>query len=279
MRLILLILIAIAIFSQTTTATAKEISYFDMELPVMTGVKNISRNKNDQNYTVSLSYEIVIQRTETVYNFYNEFFKKQGWENFIEGYAISGKWSGYSATINPEGRAEFNYYSMWQPKDDPVFGSLNLNLYDYKNGLFYAKVQVILSPELNDDSYIEFSKLLEEPKNIFILQKAIGRDPFQLKGMMPDIISKEYDDELIIKEYRKLINSRNQQYKDFGEQYVHNTKPIDGKFKRHFSKELNSAPANDKAIDKDEQEDPLLKWRRLQEEREKEQSNLCECQK
>ncbi len=278
LRLFLCVIIAMSIVPKPSKA--KEASYFDMQLPVMTGAENISHSRDDQYYSTSLSYDIVIDSPDPVYDFYDAFFKKQGWKGFMEGHSMSGKWNGYSANISSEGGAVFAHSSRWQPSDVPVFGSVNLMINDYKDGKFYAEIQVTLTPELNDSPFFEFSKLLSDPKNIFILEKAVGRDPFQFEDVNLDLIPKGYADELVIKEYKNLIEGTLQLYKDFGEQYVHRSKPIDGKFKKRFSARAESALSNDIDADQDaEQEDPLSRWRALQEEREKEQSQSCDCTK
>tara|TARA_R110001592_G_scaffold3525_1_gene19703 strand:- start:95 stop:940 length:846 start_codon:yes stop_codon:yes gene_type:complete len=280
LRFILLALITL--IALPDPSKAKEASYLDIELPVMIGGENISLNKDDQNYSVSLSYEIVIEDTAQVYDFYDHYFREQGWKTFMEGHPFKKKWNGYGAHINMEGKAIFSTTAAWMPKDIPITGLVQLVLNDYQKGKFYGEVTVTLAPDMDQDAYMKFSELLGDPKNIFILQKAIGGDPFQLlEDTNIQNIPKEFEDEKVIKEYLNMKKKTLEQFKDFGEQYVLHTKPIDGRFsKKRFSNGFSTPPTSDTNEGQDgEGEDPLHRWRALQEERVERQMKAKEAEK
>ncbi|MGH1377515.1 MAG: hypothetical protein ACRBB3_01715 [Alphaproteobacteria bacterium] len=276
-RLILFVFIAVSTLAQMLKA--EETSYFDFDIPVLDGGKNISRSKSDTNYSVSLSYEVVVERPDLVYDFYNEFFQNHGWGGLMMGSAVSEKWSGFSANINGEGKAVFSNSAMWQPKETPVLGLVSLIVNDYKEEKFYAEVHVDLNPEINNDNFFEFSKSLDNPRNIFILQKAIGADPFQLENMKPNLIIKEYEGEAIIEAYMKMAEKTLYLYQDFGEQYVHKSKPVDGKFKQNFPSNFGDLTSSEADAEMS-QDDPLDRWRLLQEKRDEVEHPMpTECNK
>lgn len=208
-----------------SSAFADNNNYWATEIPTVDGATNVSRERDDRFYIISSSYEVVVKDTQKIYDFYNEFFEKIGWENPMKKHSKSmneyqGKWNSYRSAFNHEGLPESSYASMWKAKNIPVMGVVNLTLTGFKNGQFSAKVSVSLSPQVDTSPLFQLQKLMMgDPKNIFILHKATGGNPFEIDKVNQQPL-KEYKDNAMVKEYYELIETILNRYREFGAKYA-----------------------------------------------------------
>ena len=218
-RTILIFLLSVS------SVIADDNSYWAIDIPTVNGAANVSRERNERFYTISTSYEVEINDTEAIYVFYKEFFEKIGWENPMKGFPHSmneyqGKWSSYRSAFNQEDLPESSYASMWKAKNIPAMGTVNLTLTGFNGGKFNAKVIVSLSPEVDTSPLFQLQTLMMgDPRNIFILHEATGGNPFEIDKVNPRP-TKEHENNKMVKEYYKLIETIIRQYRDFGEKYV-----------------------------------------------------------
>ena len=117
----------------------------------------------------------------------------------------------------------------------------------------------------------------DDVKNWFVIGKILGPNPIDLRNTEQPSIPEEYSDHPLILEYKIVKEKLISDYQNFGEQYVYKTKPVDGRFKQLFDIPLPDQSKLKKV--QNSKEDPLLKWRKIQEERvkrqEKERFSVC----
>ena len=219
-RIILIILLS------ASSVIAESNNYWAIEIPVVEGATNVSRERDSKFFVISSSsYEVVISDTQKIYDFYKNFFETIGWENPMKDFPRSmneyqGKWSSYRSALNHEGFPESSYSSMWKAENVPAMGTVNLTLTDFKDGKFKAKVKVSLSPNVDTSPLFQLQKLMMgNPKNIFILYEATGGNPLEIDKISPRPL-KKYKDNKMVKEYYELIEKIFIQYQDFGDKYI-----------------------------------------------------------
>ncbi len=275
-----ILVIFISVFV-SSVSNAQDTIYLDLELPIMEGAQNISHEKSEFYHSISLSYNLDLDDIDIVYDFYEQFFKALGWKDYMGNHPFVKKWGGYSANINPDSGAKYATSAGWVLEHAPVAAILNLTVNNYTGDKFQSKVNLTISPELSQNALMKFTALFSDPRNIFILQKAIGNEPFDfMNNYDASNIPKEFKNEKIIMEYQKMRNESIDEYKDFAEQYVLKTKPIDGRFKRNQGFGGFDIPRESNNNDQEtkETEDPLARWRHLQEKRIEEQKKSCKCE-
>lgn len=216
---------AIVFMLFTSSAFAGGNNYWTIEIPVVTGASNVLRERDDRFYIISSSYEVVIEDTEKLYDFYNDFFEKLGWDNPMKDFPrtkneYKEKWNSYRSAFNHEGLPESSYASIWKSKAIPASGTVNLTLTSFIDGKFSAKVKVIITPEVDTSPLFQLQKLMiGDPKNIFILHSATGGNPFEIDKINPKP-SGMYKNNEMVKEYYGLVESIFKQYREFGDKYV-----------------------------------------------------------
>lgn len=204
---------------------AGNVKYWEITIPTIDGATNVSSERDERFYTISSSHNVEIKDTKEIYNFYNDFFEKLGWEDPTKkfpksGNQYQGKWSSYRSAFNDKGLPESTYASMWKGRNIPAIGVVNLKLTSYKNGKFAATVDVTISPEVDTSPLFQLQELMiGDPKNIFILHKATGGNLFEIDKINPQP-SKDYRDNEMVKEYYALIETIYKQYRDFWAKYV-----------------------------------------------------------
>jgi len=220
-----MIRILLILLLSASSVLADENNYWAIVIPVVEGATNVTRDRDEKFYVISLSYEVVISDTQKIYDFYKEFFEKISWENPMKNLPRSineyqGKWSSYRSAFNHEGLPESSYASMWKAENVPAIGTVKLTLTGFKDGKFKAKVKVSLSPDVDTSPLFQLQKLMMgDPKNIFILHEATGGNPLEIDKVNPRP-SKEHKDNKMVKEYYELIEQIFKQYQDFGTKYV-----------------------------------------------------------
>ena len=126
-----------------------------------------------------------------------------------------------------------------------------------------------LSPDMtyvSMDSHMSgLSDILNDPKSIFIVHRAFGGNASQIEKVDFSKIPEELKNEPVIVEYKKQRDRSLELYKEFGAQYIHKTKPINGKFERKDPPKTSFPVAPSSS--EEETEDSLHRWRLLQEER------------
>jgi len=218
--------ILIIILLTASSALANNETYWAVDIPVMQGATNVSVERNEKFYTVSTSYELMISDPEKIYDFYNEFFKKIGWENPMKKFPrqkneIQSKWSSFQSKFNQNGLPESYYGSMWEAQTIPAIGAVNLTLTSYDGEKFKTKVKVSLSPDIDTSSLFQLQSLMTgDPRNIFILHEATGGNPFEIDKINPTP-SSEHKNNKMVMEYYSLVEQIFMQYQDFGTKYIH----------------------------------------------------------
>lgn len=282
-----------------TNAYADESTYMDMDIPVMEGARDVSLEKNDKFYTRAVSYKLTLEDIDTVHHFYDAYFIQQGWHDVMKNFSKKrdNKWSGVSAHIDLEGNPIFSAASTWQKKRLPVNAAVNIVIDQYQDKKFEANISVTLGPAIVLEEMFRITgKITKDPKTIFILREALGKNPYDISSIDWAAIPAQYSDDPLIIEYKKIGDAMTEKYKEFGAQYVLRTKPIDGSFDTQnpwggeaqlsdfADEDVNDtdtafSPCHVKAeIDKsikgndEKTQDPLHRWRELQE-----QSNDATC--
>jgi len=199
--------------------------YWAIDIPTVEEAVNVSRERNEIFFTVSTSYEIEINDTEEIYGFYEDFFEKIGWENPMKNFSRSrnehqGKWNSYRSAFNQDNLPESSYASVWKAKKIPAIGTVNLTLTGFKDGKYNAKVSVSLAPEVDTSPLFKLQKLMAgNPRNIFILYEATGGNPFEI-DKVNSLPAKGYENNEMVKEYYKVVETIIKQYRDFGMKYI-----------------------------------------------------------
>ncbi len=264
-----IMIILVAIFFVPMKASAE--SYLDMKVPVMEGAKNISEETQDQFYMKTISYELIFEDTHSIFHFYDRFFRDQGWKNFMEGHPqVEHTWSSRASSFNLDGKPIFAVSTMWQLDGTPVNGSVNVTVKEYNEPNFLGEIQVSLSPDMSNammsNDSLNLSGFLDKPKDIFIMHRAFGDNPMQLENVDFSKVPEDLKNDPVIVEYKKHIDAWHALYEEYGAQYIHKTKPVDGKFEKKEPPQTNF-PVSPTGDSEEETEDPLHRWRLLQEER------------
>lgn len=251
--------------------SAKAESYLDMKIPVMDGAKNVSEERNDEFYMKTISYDLTFEDTQSIFHFYDHFFREQGWKNFMEGHPqVKHTWSSRASRFDLDGKPIFAVSTMWQLDGTPVNGSVNVTVKEYNEPNFLGEIQLSVSPDMTNammsNDSLNLSGLLDKPKDIFIMHRAFGDNPMQLENVDFSKVPEELKNDPVIVEYKKHIDAWHDLYEDYGAQYIHKTKSVDGKFERKEYPKTDPLvpPVGDSG---EETEDPLHRWRLLQEER------------
>ena len=104
---------------------AEDANYLELKIPVMEGAKDISVEKNDQYFSKTLTYKLVLKDIRSVFTFYDNFFRDQGWKNFMEEHpGAKNTWSSRSSGIALDGNPYFAVSAMWQSIGIPVNGTI-----------------------------------------------------------------------------------------------------------------------------------------------------------
>ena len=209
----------------TSIALADTGEYWSIKIPTMNGATDVSTKREKRFYTMSLSYDLALRDTDGVYAFYDKFFGSLGWEDETKTYSknsneFQGKWSSYRSSFNNEGNPESVYASMWKSKAMPAAGTVRLTLTGYNDGVFTGNVVVTIAPQVDTSPLFNLNKLMMgDPKNVFILHKAIGGNPFEIDKVNSRPTGK-YKNNAVVKEYYKIVGEIINQYRAFGSTYI-----------------------------------------------------------
>ncbi|MCP4320998.1 MAG: hypothetical protein GY787_03925 [Alteromonadales bacterium] len=219
-HLLLLIFLSSAAFADAT-------SYWELEVPIMKGAKNIHKEKDEKHYIVTTSYDLEITNTQDTYTFYEKYFESLGWENPFKNHPgigdedkFRGKWNSFRSGFNKHEKPESLYSSIWKSKSIPASGNVVLKLTGFKNNKFAATVEVSITPVIDQSSFAGIFELLNNPVNLFTLSEATGGNPYSIDSIDLEIPSK-YQNNEVVKKYYAVIQGISKKYQEFGKQYVH----------------------------------------------------------
>lgn len=209
-------------FSPSAAFGADKVNYWLMDVPVMKGAQNVKREREDEYFSSSTSYELTVKDHRSVYEFYRKFFKTQGWKDFLEGHPSD--WLGYSHRVIGEGKAVASYWASWVSPNGAFSVNIELALTDYDVGIFKSKITVAISPSqqaLGSDEIVDLSAgMFQDPRDIFIFAKAFKVGVSDISKLDLDNIPIEYQNEKVVLAYRKMKESFLIAFKTFGAQYV-----------------------------------------------------------
>lgn len=289
-------ILTLTLFLLTTShALANNENYLEMDIPTIAGAQEISDIKNDKFFSRYVTYRVTLADFDQIYDFYSTFFKEKGWNNSAERFAIKlgdKKWPSTSSNISEDGQATLSFANSWEYKEIPVNATVMLIADSYENEQFNAKVSVTIAPNIIDFEFTDsLHKIMDDPKSIFILRQAFGKNPFDPSEINLEAIPQEYKNDPIVTEYKKALIAREEKYQTFGAQYVLRTQPVDGSFdieklfpQRAKTKKPEKAERKDAAAiapcktgEKKADEDPLHRWRVLQEQQEEKNCKPSAC--
>lgn len=269
MRVVFLLVVGL-LSAISCNAYAQTQNYLEIEIPVLDGAKDIETDVDERFYIRSLKYKIKTGDLAGIRKFYASFFEEMGWKRF-DVVSFNG-WAFVSSRISLEGQPTFTGTVRWESVDIPVAANVLVTLTGYVDGIYNAEVDVVFSPKVHIVSAglsggADFSRLItDEPRNIFILADAFGADA--LNGPLDvhiDDVPEKLRGEIIVQKYLAELKQQREVYDEFGAQYIHRTKPIDGRFTENNL--FNDVPQGADETDGEASEDPLARWRLLQEER------------
>ncbi len=77
-----------------------------------------------------------------------------------------------------------------------------------------------ISPEVDTSPLFKLQELMMgDPRNVFILHKATGGNPFEIDKVNSQPVG-DYKDNAMVKEYYNLVEVIVKQYREFGIKYV-----------------------------------------------------------
>lgn len=236
------ILFVLIMFPALSVARAE--SYMDMEIPVMEGATNVKDERDDTLYQREMSYDIVVKKPIQIFEFYDAVFEKEGWvkndffNDDVRWTPLLGRQVTFTASKTISSQS-------WNKNDLAAKGAISVILNEYSSQGFKASVNIGFAAEIGLGSkYVELMHLLaESPKNLFILNHAVGEQAMQFKNINLDTIDKKYANETVVKEYIKIYKDLRESAEEFADIYIRKTKPI--------------PPESNK--------DPLEEWRKIQE--------------
>ena len=207
------------------TSFANAGNYWDIDIPILPGAKNIKKEKDARFFQISVEYEIEVKDSSEIYAFYNTFFEKMGWENPMKKYRghsgeFKGNWSSHQMAFTSEGSPFAAYAGMWKANDIPALGSVNLTMDEYNGDVFGAKLRIVLTPEVDRSPLMKIQQLMTgNPKNIFKLHEAIGGNPFELDKINLSM-NPGFKNEKVVVDFYKSVDEVMNNYADFGKKYV-----------------------------------------------------------
>ncbi len=240
-------------------------SYMDITIPTMEGATDIAVNRDLSTFQNSVTYKLQTSDLDTIYAFYNSYFTDAG---YVSTNWLNENWKSRNAFITEDG-PRMAVAANWSSKEIPVSVVVTVTATNYNNGLYHAEVTAAMGPNNLGDFFGGFGEdLLSEPEAIFTLYKAIGYDResyMEIRSL--DVIPDDMREEPIVAAYIDEVMKLKEAYEAFGAQYVYKTKPEDDRFKTDEWKSMVGIDEEDKADTSEESEDPLRRWRKLQEER------------
>ncbi len=199
------IFLALIVLILPVQAWAEETSYFDMQIPVMEGAENIKRERNETFFTNSVEYDLKVKDIDEVYDFYDAFFKEQGWKPAWQGHPLKKNWSGYRSYFSIDKEPKYSTTATFFKENLPVNGGLNVTLTDFdsNNELFEAEIEILLFPNIEFKDHFQFAQnFSDDVKNWFVIGKILGPNPIDLRNTEQPSIPEEYSDHPLILEYK-----------------------------------------------------------------------------
>ena len=207
------------------TASAENEKYWEYDIPIIRGAQNVSIIKDKEFCTYSISYDLKVKNTKEVLRFYINYFKKIGWKNPLEKFNDMGtmpiKWNGEVSNFK-DGLPVVAYSSFWEAQDIAALGGFGVTLTNYSVGVFDANIHVSMEPKIDMSPIHKYhERLMEDPKNIFILYEAVQSNPYLIESFTSNPNPK-YQDNIIVKEYYEAAEKILLQYKEFRSKYILN---------------------------------------------------------
>ncbi len=206
------------------TVCADSEIYWDYDIPIYNGGRDVSIKKDEKFCTYSVSYDLKINNTIELLIFYKNFFEKKGWSNPWEDLSSNGKmplkWNGNIFNWNLEGMPEFIYSSYWKAQDIPVNGLVRVLLTGVSDGKFDAVVSIHMSPDIDLSPIFEFQeRIVEDPRNIFLLHEAVQGNPFIMENFSAERNPKQSTN-TIVQEYYMAVDNVLSQYREFYQKHI-----------------------------------------------------------
>lgn len=241
-------------------------SYMDITISTMEGATDIAVNRDLSTFQNSVTYKLQTSDLDTIYAFYNSYFTDAG---YVSTNWLNENWKSRNAFITEDG-PRMAVAANWSSKEIPVSVVVTVTATNYNNGVYDAEVTAVIGPYNLVDFFGSkfFEALMSEPEAIFTLYKAIGQNKenfLQIRSL--DMIPDDMREEPIVAAYIDEVMKLKEAHEAFGAQYVYKTKPEDDRFKTDEWKSMVGIDEEDKADTSEESEDPLRRWRKLQEER------------
>ena len=208
----------------SSTCFAENNRYWESEVPVFGEASSISSEKHVKFFTVAKRYNVELTDVIEIHDFYDTFFKKTGWGKLsgdvrLSDSMLKDKWRGFKADYNAKELPEITLIAVWKAKNIPAIASVEVILFAYTKGKYSAKVKVVLRPKINTSPLFKLHELLaKDPKNLFILQEAVGSNVFQFEKIGP-LDKNKYKNNQLVMDYYKIINEIYKQYEEFGSKY------------------------------------------------------------
>lgn len=225
MRLLFSLFFIGLIFSPSAAFGADKVNYWLMDVPVMKGAQNVQREREDHSFSSSLVYELTLSDPRQVYDFYNSYFIKLGWRDFMEDHPDSAKsWNGYSFNVLQDGTAIAGYSDMWNSPNKAFSAGIQLTLTEYDGKDFSGEIVVQITPEMQALGMYEHitprMELFSEPRDIFIFAKAFSGEFRDISRLDFEKVPEEYKNEKVVLGHKKIVDAIKANFKKFGDQYV-----------------------------------------------------------
>lgn len=226
MRLLFSLFLIGLIFSPSAAFSAEKVNYWLIDVPVIGGVENIKREREDEYFFSSLTYKLTFSDVDSVYVFYDSFFKDNGWQDYMPDHPNSGKgWSSYGSSILENGAAVATYANLWNSPNKAFSAKLQLTLNEYDGSNFTGELVIELSPEMQTlglfvEVLMSRSELFSEPRDIFIFSRAFPGKFNDISKLDFEKVPEEYKNEKVVLGHKKIADAIRASFKKFGDQYV-----------------------------------------------------------
>lgn len=106
------------------------------------------------------------------------------------------------------------------PQKYPHFANLRLELNDFSSGKYSGKVKISIIPRIDLESYVsEIHLLFKDPKNFFIISRAVKGNIAKFEGVDIDHLSLIKNSDPVIEKYYNIVTDTMNKYKKFHNKY------------------------------------------------------------
>ena len=166
-----------------------------------------------------------------VSQFYDNFFESVGWINWSKpineilnkkskSSSILYGWSSYHFNVNSNGEPEAVFQLMWNAKKIPAFAILRIELNDFTDGQYRSKVKINIVPKIDFEAHSsKMMELFKDPKNFFILSRAVKGDPTKVENVDLEHLRDIKDTDPVIEKYYNIVTDIVKEYKGFYDKY------------------------------------------------------------